>query len=61
MTALQDIAHAIKALTFDDAMTMADWFSGWTTMDESGNEQAATIDAPTMAANISDWADQHLD
>lgn len=59
--ALHDLAREFKKITFDEMMEVAEWFSIWTTVNEKGNSQKATISRETMASNLSDWADNVLE
>ena len=61
MNNLMKIARAIKALTYDEMMEMADWFSEWTGIGEDGEMIDRTISRDQMAANISDWADNFVE
>ena len=61
MSNLVKIARLIKELTYDDTMEMAQWFSDWTTVEPDGTDRDALIDRETMAANLSDWADNIID
>jgi hypothetical protein len=53
---IRKIAKMVQALTYDEMIEIAEWFSGWTAIDENGKDQEKTIDQNTMAANLSDWA-----
>lgn len=60
MSTTNNIASLFKKLTYDEMMDVAERFSGWTGIDEDGNAISPTIDSSTMAANLSDWADEIL-
>ena len=61
MTGLFKVAKAIKDLTYDETMEMAEWFSHWTAIDDNGEDMLPTINRDTMAANLSDWADNVIE
>jgi hypothetical protein len=59
-TNIEALAETIKALSYDEMMEVADYWSQWTAVDADGNEIDPTVSKETMASCLSDWAEENL-